>query len=267
MKIVKLAAAPAFILLAGCVTYPYQTAFDSCDAEAGACYRYCEDIVDSDYQLGACHNECDNDANQCFASAYDSYSYGGSAYGGSYYQPSWPWRGRYGAWGPTNGYYFDFSYYGGSHGYDRPRRGRGHGGGRGGHGGGSHGSGGHGSGGHGGGNQGSGTPPNDGGGQRPPRGPRGGEDVDQTGDYPTPNRKDRTAPPLRRREAPPQNTTPPPSRRAAPAPSSTPPPTQQAAPQPAPQTAPPPTQPAPAQRPGKPKSERGSPRTSQPEDY
>jgi hypothetical protein len=251
------------MLLTGCITYPYQTAFDSCDAEAGACYRYCEDVAASDYELGACHNECDNDANQCFASAYDSYSYDGSAYGGAYSQPSWPWYGRYGAWGPGSGFYFDFSYYGGSHGYDRPRRGRGHGGGRGGRGGG------YGGGSQGSGGQGSGNPPNDGGGQRPPRGPRGGEDVDQTGDYPTPNRKDRIAPPLRRREAPPQNTTPPTSRRAAPAQNTTPPPAQQAAPSPqtAPQPAPQQPQSAPAQQPAKPKTERGTPRGSQPEDY
>ncbi len=121
MTFFKAAFAPAFLMLAGCVTYPYQTAFDACDAEAGACYRYCEEVAGDERDYSACHAECEVGANQCFASAYDRYSYNSSAYGGSYYAPSWPWYGRYGAWGPTNGYYFDFSYRSGG-GYYPPHR-------------------------------------------------------------------------------------------------------------------------------------------------
>lgn len=238
MNIVKAAVAPAFMLLAGCITYPYQSAFDACDAEAGACYRYCEDVAADDRDYAACHADCEFGANQCFADAYDRYSYGGSAYSGAYYQPSWPWYGRYGAWGPSNGYYFDFSYWGGSSRYDRPRRGRDYGGrnrGR------------------------RGGWDNDGGSNnpRPPRGDRGGEDPDRTGDYPTPNRKDRIAPPLQRRTAPPPQSAP--VQRTAP-------PAQPPA-QPAPQASPPPSPSTPAERPAPRKNDRGSPRRTQPEDY
>lgn len=125
MKIFKIAplgaigATAVLLLLSGCVTYPYQTAFDACDAEAGACYRYCEEAALSDGEYAACHSDCEVGANRCFAGAYDRYSYS-SAYSGSYYAPSWPWYGRYGAWGPSSGYYFDFTYWGGSSRYYDP---------------------------------------------------------------------------------------------------------------------------------------------------
>ena len=120
MNIIKLALAPGFLLLAGCVTYPYQTAFDTCDAEAGACYRYCEEVAYTDGEYAACHADCEVGANACFANAYERYSY--SAYDDPYYSsPSWPWYGRYGAWGPSRGYYFDYSYRSGSGRYGYPR--------------------------------------------------------------------------------------------------------------------------------------------------
>ncbi len=221
MKITNLVMAPAFFLLAGCITYPYQTAFDSCDAGAGACYRYCEDVADNDYEYGRCHADCENEANACFAGAYDNYTYnaGAGAYGGSYYQPSWPWYGRYGAWGPSNGFYFDYSYSSRSNRYDRPRRGRGDGQGRG-------------RGGYDGG-YGIGSRPSN---QRPPR--RG---ENNNGAQGTPNRNDRVAPPPRQAPVP---TAPGPSTSPPPAVQSEPPPAQQ----PAPATQPPPQKP-PEQRP------------------
>ncbi|MEO1136039.1 MAG: hypothetical protein AAFW68_05420, partial [Pseudomonadota bacterium] len=77
---------------------------------------------ESEEDGAACRADCEAGANQCFAAAYDSYSYAGSAYSRSaYYQPSWPWYGRYGAWGPQRGYYFDFTYWGRSGGYYPPR--------------------------------------------------------------------------------------------------------------------------------------------------
>lgn len=127
MNFVKAAIAPALLVLAGCVTSPYQTAFTTCDDEAGACYRYCAEISESDEDGAACRADCEAGANQCFADAYDRYSYAGSTYSRSsaYYQPSWPWYGRYGAWGPRRGYYFDFTYWGRSSGYYPPRHRRG----------------------------------------------------------------------------------------------------------------------------------------------
>lgn len=126
MKIIKAALLGAFgtfgaLFLSGCVTtYPYQTAFDACDAEAGACYRYCEEAGLSEGEYASCHADCEVGANRCFADAYDRYSYNRSAYGGSYYAPSWPWYGRYGAWGPSSGYYFGFSYSSGYSNYRHP---------------------------------------------------------------------------------------------------------------------------------------------------
>lgn len=120
MKFSKAVFAPAFLMLAGCATYPYQTAFDACDYQAGACYRYCEDVAADPREYAACHQDCDARANQCFADAYDSYSYASSTYAGAYYAPSWPWYGRYSAWGPSSGYYFDFTYWSSGR-YSRPR--------------------------------------------------------------------------------------------------------------------------------------------------
>ncbi len=144
MKVIKAALLGAIgvfgaLFLSGCVTtYPYQTAFDACDVEAGACYRYCEESGLSEGEYASCHADCEVGANRCFADAYDRYSYNRSAYNGSYYAPSWPWYGRYGAWGPSSGYYFGFNYssgygnyrrpyygdryYDGGHGYDRRRK-------------------------------------------------------------------------------------------------------------------------------------------------
>ncbi len=119
MKLLKAVFGLAFFALAGCVTYPYQSAFDSCDEQAGACYRYCEDVAGNASAYSACHADCDATANQCFASAYDSYAYSSSYSSTTYYGSSWPWYGRYGAWGPSSGYYFDFTYWGGYRDYDR----------------------------------------------------------------------------------------------------------------------------------------------------
>ena len=114
MKLFRILLAPALLMLAGCVTtYPYETAFSSCDAEAGACYRYCEEGTGGNPAYTSCHAECEAAANQCFASAYDRTSYAGSSYGSYYSSPGWPWYGQYGAWGPSSGYYFGFSYWGG----------------------------------------------------------------------------------------------------------------------------------------------------------
>ena len=116
----------ALLVVTGCVSYPYETAFSSCDDEAGACYQYCEEFEGSpDY--GTCHADCDATANQCFAGAYNAYEYSGAAYGGRYtgLRPAPPWYGRFGAWYPNSGYVFSFSYldnYG--YGYNRPYRGR-----------------------------------------------------------------------------------------------------------------------------------------------
>ncbi len=119
---------PLSVLLvaAGCVSYPYETAFSACDAEAGACYRYCEEFEGSpDY--GTCHADCDAGANQCFAGAYNAYEYSGASYGARYsgLRPPPPWYGNYGAWYPNSGYVFSFSYFDNyGYGYNRPYRGR-----------------------------------------------------------------------------------------------------------------------------------------------
>ena len=93
------------LFLASCVTYPYDTAFNSCEREANACYRLCEDIPDEGGYV-ACQRHCDRDIDRCFDQAYSPYS--GSYYGSSY--PS-PWYGRYGSWYPNTGYYFTFNSY------------------------------------------------------------------------------------------------------------------------------------------------------------
>ncbi len=104
------------ILLGGCV-YPYESAFQSCDNEAGACYQVCEGEPDEG-GAKACRMVCEDAANQCFDDAYGSSgSSSGYAYGGS-------WYGSYGYWRPRYGYlysydYYDPYYYGGRRGYGR----------------------------------------------------------------------------------------------------------------------------------------------------
>lgn len=196
MNFIKAVMAPAFLMLAGCVTYPYESAFNACDDEAGACYQYCADVSDSEAEGAACRADCEVGANQCFADAYDRYDYNRSAYRGAYYEPSWPWYGRYGAWGPRRGYYFDFTYWGGSGRYYPPRYRHRYGG------------------------------------RRHPRGGGGGAG-DDGGSPPaaTPEPRKRMAPPLRtQRSAPPQQSAP---SQAAPAPRqerSSPPPRRRTAP-------------------------------------
>lgn len=114
----------AMLLATGCVTYPYETAFSGCDAEAGVCYQYCEEFNGTE-DYSACHADCEYNANQCFAGAYNSYQYSGVGYGTRYsgLQPS-PWFGQYGAWYPNSGYVFSFNYFGNGYGYG-PNRYRG----------------------------------------------------------------------------------------------------------------------------------------------
>ncbi len=119
--------AVAALVVSGCVSYPYETAFSVCDEEAGACYRFCEDLPE-DADAAACRADCDTRANQCFAAAYDRPSYAGSRYAYGYYDQYDPWYGRYGYWYPSGGYIFSFGHY--SRGrpyryrpyYDGPRR-------------------------------------------------------------------------------------------------------------------------------------------------
>lgn len=94
------------LFLASCVTYPYGTAFSSCESEANACYRLCEDIPDESGYV-ACQAHCDADIDRCFDTAYSPY---GSGYYSGYGYSS-PWYGQYGAWYPNTGYYFSFNHY------------------------------------------------------------------------------------------------------------------------------------------------------------
>ncbi len=95
------------LLLSSCVTYPYQSAFSSCESEANACYRLCEEIPDEGGYL-ACQSHCDRDIDRCFDQAYSPYS---SGYDYSGYGYGSPWYGRYGSWYPDNGYFLSFNYY------------------------------------------------------------------------------------------------------------------------------------------------------------
>lgn len=106
-------AAAGGLFLASCVTYPYQSAFSSCESEASACYRLCEDIPDEGGYV-ACQSHCDHDIDRCFDQAYSPYAsgYGYGGYGGGYGYSS-PWYGQYGSWYPGSGYYFSYG------GYDR----------------------------------------------------------------------------------------------------------------------------------------------------
>lgn len=100
----QLVTLAGIVLLGGCVAYPYQTAFQTCDNAAGACYRGCEDYAGAaDYDR--CHADCEYSADRCFDNAYQPYS-------GAYGYPS-TWRGRYGYWYPDRGYAFSFGYYSG----------------------------------------------------------------------------------------------------------------------------------------------------------
>ncbi len=114
------AAAVSFLLLSGCVTYPYQSAFAVCDNEAGACYQYCEQFAGYPEDYGACHRDCEEGTDRCFADAYDTYAYSTGVYTSSSYG-AWPWYGRYGNWGPQRGYYFDFTYFDRYPQYRQPR--------------------------------------------------------------------------------------------------------------------------------------------------
>lgn len=105
-------AAVGGLFLASCVTYPYQSAFSSCESEASACYRLCEDIPDEGGYV-ACQSHCDRDIDRCFDQAYSPYASGygygyGSGYGSGY---SSPWYGQYGSWYPGSGYYFSYNNY------------------------------------------------------------------------------------------------------------------------------------------------------------
>ncbi len=96
------------LFLASCVTYPYQSAFSSCESEASACYRLCEDIPDEGGYV-ACQSHCDRDIDRCFDQAYSPYKTG-YGYGGGYGYSS-PWYGQYGSWYPSSGYFLSFNYY------------------------------------------------------------------------------------------------------------------------------------------------------------
>lgn len=111
--------AASILFVSGCVAYPYETAFDACDSQAGACYRYCEQFADIPEDFAACHADCEAQANACFAAAYDDYRYAQSSYGYSGGYSSWPWYGRYGHWYPDRGFFFSYGYAGG-YGYNRP---------------------------------------------------------------------------------------------------------------------------------------------------
>jgi hypothetical protein len=100
------------LFLSSCVTYPYESAFSSCERQANDCYRICEDIPDERGYVN-CQNYCDRDIDRCFDSAYSSYQSSYYGYGSSYgygYSPS-PWYGRYGTWYPSYGYALSFSTY------------------------------------------------------------------------------------------------------------------------------------------------------------
>jgi hypothetical protein len=99
------------LMLSSCVTYPYDSAFNSCEREANACYRLCEDIPDEGGYV-ACQSHCDRDIDRCFDQAYSPYrsGYGYGGYGSGYGYGS-PWYGSYGSWYPDTGYFLSFNYY------------------------------------------------------------------------------------------------------------------------------------------------------------
>ncbi|MEL7488817.1 MAG: hypothetical protein AAGJ87_16590, partial [Pseudomonadota bacterium] len=121
MKIVKiLCFALGLAFLAGCETYPYASAFSSCDAGAGACYRDCEDFAETAEDGAACRSACEVEVDRCFDAAYAPYRTANVAVG---YIP--PWYGRFGAWYPNRGYIVSFGninrFYGPRYGYNRFR--------------------------------------------------------------------------------------------------------------------------------------------------
>ncbi|HBS33314.1 MAG TPA: hypothetical protein DEA40_16545, partial [Parvularcula sp.] len=105
------------LFLSSCVTTPYESAFNACEAEADRCYRICEDIPDERGYV-QCQSHCDGAADRCFDQAADAYQnqyygYGSYGYGSPYY-------GRYGSWYPNYGFYYDYSYFD-RYGYRRQR--------------------------------------------------------------------------------------------------------------------------------------------------
>ena len=110
------------LLLSSCVTYPYESAFSSCESEADQCYRICEDIPDEGGYI-QCQSHCDRDADRCFDQAYSPYASGyGYGYGGSGgYGYGSPWYGRYGSWYPDYGFALSFNNYD-RYGYRHKRR-------------------------------------------------------------------------------------------------------------------------------------------------
>ncbi len=100
------------LFLSSCVTTPYETAFNACEAEADRCYAICENIPDERGYV-QCQSHCDSTANRCFDQAYDAYQnqnygYGNYGYGSGYGSP---WYGRYGSWYPSYGFYYDYRSY------------------------------------------------------------------------------------------------------------------------------------------------------------
>ncbi|MEM8770733.1 MAG: hypothetical protein AAGD92_03685 [Pseudomonadota bacterium] len=102
----RLIAICSLFMLGGCVSY-YETAFDACDAEAGACYRACE-VSEDEEQLRRCHASCEERANICFDEVYAAQQYDRSP--GYAYGPR-PYYGPYGFWRPGLGYSYSFGFY------------------------------------------------------------------------------------------------------------------------------------------------------------
>ena len=101
----------AVTLLSGCVTTDYAGGdryarlYDACDAQAGACYRSCDEFSSSS-DRALCQDDCSLDADRCFADL-NSLIRTESLYEltrDNFY-------GRYGAWYPGRGYRY------GAHGY------------------------------------------------------------------------------------------------------------------------------------------------------
>jgi hypothetical protein len=97
------------LFLSSCVTTPYETAFNACEAEADRCYRICEDIPDERGYI-QCQSHCDSTANRCFDQARLAYQTQYYGYGNLGYGPGFgaPWYGRYGSWYPSYGFFYDY---------------------------------------------------------------------------------------------------------------------------------------------------------------
>lgn len=125
MGIARLSApAAAAVLLAACVSNPYEAGFARCDQQAGACYQSCYELSETPDPYAACQARCEASINQCFASVYDAEEIRQSRTFA--YRPA-PWYGRYGYWHPSQGYFFGYNYsgdrryaprYGGGYRYD-----------------------------------------------------------------------------------------------------------------------------------------------------